>query len=38
MRNSFLGCGLAAVNCIVQGIGGQRSRIPVITDFAEKSL
>jgi uncharacterized membrane protein len=51
LRNSFLGCGLAAVNCImwlaflavsiiciVQGIGGKRFRIPVITDFAEKSL
>ena len=51
LRNSFLGCGLAAVNCvmwliflaisiicIVKGIGGQRFRIPVITDFAEKSL
>jgi uncharacterized membrane protein len=51
LRNSFLGCGLAALNCvmwlgflvisiicIVKGIGGQRYRIPVITDFAEKSL
>ena len=51
LRNSFLGCGLAAVNCImwlaflvisiiciVKGIGGQRYRIPFITDFAEKSL
>lgn len=51
LRNSFLGCGLAALNCvmwlaflvisiicIVKGIGGQRYRIPFITDFAEKSL
>jgi uncharacterized membrane protein len=51
LRNSFLGCGLAALNCvmwiaflaisiiaIVKGINGQRFRIPMITDFAEKSL
>ncbi|HEX2060406.1 MAG TPA: DUF4870 domain-containing protein [Thermoanaerobaculia bacterium] len=51
LRNSFLGCGLWAINCvmwigflvisiicIVKGIGGQRYRIPFITDFAEKSL
>lgn len=51
LRNSFLGCGLAAAQCvmwlaflaisiicIVKGMGGQRYRIPVITDFAEKSL
>jgi uncharacterized membrane protein len=51
LRNSFLGCGLAAAQCvlwlaflvisiicIVKGIGGQRYRIPYITDFAEKSL
>lgn len=51
LRNSFLGCGLAAVSCvmwlaflavtiicIVKGVGGQRFRIPVVTDFAEKSL
>jgi uncharacterized membrane protein len=51
LRNSFLGCGLAAVNCvmwlaflvisiicIVKAVGGQRYRIPFITDFAEKSL
>ena len=51
LRNSFLGCGLAALNCvmwlaflavaiicIIKGINGGRYRIPVITDFAEKSL
>lgn len=51
LRNSFLGCGLAAAQCvlwlaflvisiicIVKAIGGQRYRIPYITDFAEKSL
>ena len=27
-----------SIICIVKGIGGQRYRIPVITDFAEKSL
>jgi uncharacterized membrane protein len=51
LRNSFLGCGLAAAQCvlwlaflaitiicIVKAVGGQRYRIPYITDFAEKSL
>jgi uncharacterized membrane protein len=49
MRDSFLGCGLATIQCviwlgflvvriiaIVKGVGGQRFRIPVVTDFAEK--
>lgn len=27
-----------SIICIVKGIGGQRYRIPVITDFAEKNL
>ena len=26
------------VYCIIQGVGGKRPRIPVVTDFAEKSL
>ena len=26
------------IYCIVQGVGGKRPRIPVVTDFAEKSL
>jgi uncharacterized membrane protein len=51
LRNSFLGCGLATVQCvlwigflvisiicIIKGINGQRYRIPMVTDFAEKSL
>jgi uncharacterized membrane protein len=49
LRDSFLGCGLATIQCviwlgflvvriiaIVKGVGGQRFRIPVVTDFAEK--
>ncbi|HEX7707375.1 MAG TPA: DUF4870 domain-containing protein [Thermoanaerobaculia bacterium] len=49
MRNSFLGCGLATIQCvvwlgflvvrilaIVKAVGGQRFRIPVVSDFAEK--
>jgi uncharacterized membrane protein len=49
LRNSFLGCGLATIQCavwlaflvlrvicIVKGVGGQRLRIPVVTDMAEK--
>lgn len=27
-----------SIICIIKGIGGQRYRIPMITDFAEKSL
>jgi uncharacterized membrane protein len=26
------------VYCIIQAVGGKRPRIPVVTDFAEKSL
>jgi uncharacterized membrane protein len=35
-----VGLGFFAISiiCIVKGVGGQRFRIPVITDFAEKSL
>jgi uncharacterized membrane protein len=34
----WLGFLAISIICIVKGIGGQRYRIPVITDFAEKSL
>lgn len=35
-----VGLGLFALHiyCIIQGVGGKRPRIPVVTDFAEKSL
>lgn len=49
MRSSFLGCGLATIQCvvwlvflvvrvlcIVKGVGGERFRIPVVSDFADK--
>jgi uncharacterized membrane protein len=32
----WLGFLVLRVICIVKGVGGQRFRIPVITDFAEK--
>jgi len=41
---SFLGCILPIallvlhVYCIIQAVGGKRPRIPVVTDFAEKTL
>jgi uncharacterized membrane protein len=41
---SFIGCILPIallalhVYCIIQAVGGKRPRIPVVTDFAEKSL
>lgn len=51
LRNSFAGCGIGVIQCvlwigflvisiicIIKGINGQRYRIPVVTDFAEKSL
>jgi uncharacterized membrane protein len=34
----WLGFFAISIICIVKGIGGQRYRIPVITDFAEKNL
>jgi len=34
----WLGFLAISIICIVKGVGGQRFRIPVITDFAEKSL
>ncbi|HEX7833542.1 MAG TPA: DUF4870 domain-containing protein [Thermoanaerobaculia bacterium] len=51
LRNSFAGCGIGMIQCvlwigflvisiicIIKAINGQRYRIPVVTDFAEKSL
>jgi len=26
------------IYCLIQGVGGKRPRIPVVTDFAEKTL
>jgi uncharacterized membrane protein len=34
----WIGFLVLSIICIVKGIGGQRFRIPVVTDFAEKSL
>jgi uncharacterized membrane protein len=34
----WLGFLVISIICIVKGISGQRFRIPVVTDFAEKSL
>lgn len=34
----WIGFLVLSIICIIQGIGGRRYRIPVITDFAEKSL
>jgi uncharacterized membrane protein len=34
----WLGFIVISIICIVKGINGERFRIPVVTDFAEKSL
>jgi len=34
----WIGILVLHVYCIVQAVGGKRPRIPVVTDFAEKSL
>ncbi|HEV7241957.1 MAG TPA: hypothetical protein VGQ36_22190 [Thermoanaerobaculia bacterium] len=34
----WIGILVLHVYCIVQGVGGKRPRIPVVTDFAEKTL
>jgi uncharacterized membrane protein len=34
----FIGFLAVSIICIIKGVNGQRYRIPVITDFAEKSL
>lgn len=34
----WIGLLVLHIYCIIQGVGGKRPRIPVVTDFAEKSL
>jgi len=34
----WIGILVLHVYCIVQGVGGKKPRIPVVTDFAEKTL
>ncbi len=34
----WIGCLVISIICIIKGINGQRYRIPMVTDFAEKSL
>ena len=34
----WIGLLVLHIYCIIQAVGGKRPRIPVVTDFAEKSL
>jgi uncharacterized membrane protein len=34
----WIGILVLHIYCIIQAVGGKRPRIPVVTDFAEKSL